>query len=209
SRSSPRPHRRHRHRCRRWDGDHTRPDRARDHPGGGDGAGGDRRDQPPAGRSRDLGLPALGAPGFPRIVVPPGHEPTGGIAMTARPDTAAPAPPPGPPGLPVGAPPDHRGSWIPSGAMIATRFMELRKRRGLMIALLAVTVGIPAVFLAIRLLLHAFAPKTYGPAGGYSVYSGLVGGVLYVFGFIVAATLGVTAGSANLTEVMFRHLVVT
>ena len=129
--------------------------------------------------------------------------------MTARPDTAASAPPPGPLGLPVGAAPDHRGSWIPSGAMIATRFMELRKRRGLMIALLAVTVGIPAVFLAIRLLLHGFAPRTYGPAGGYSVYSGLVGGVLYVFGFIVAATLGVTAGSADLTEGMFRHLVVT
>ena len=32
---------------------------------------------------------------------------------------------------------------------------------------------------------------------------------LYVFGFIVAATLGATAGSADLTEGMFRHLVVT
>ena len=33
--------------------------------------------------------------------------------------------------------------------------------------------------------------------------------VLYVFGFIVAATLGCTAGSIDLTEGMFRHLVVT
>ena len=33
--------------------------------------------------------------------------------------------------------------------------------------------------------------------------------MLYVFGFIVAATLGATAGSADLTEGMFRHLVVT
>ena len=31
----------------------------------------------------------------------------------------------------VAAPPDHRGSWVPSGAMITTRIMELRKRRGL------------------------------------------------------------------------------
>ena len=61
----------------------------------------------------------------------------------------------------------------------------------------------------IRLLLHAFAPKTYGPAGGYDIYTALVSGVLYVFGFIVAATLGATAGSADLTEGMFRHLVVT
>jgi hypothetical protein len=72
-----------------------------------------------------------------------------------------------------------------------------------------VTVGIPAVFLLIRLLLHAFAPHSYGPAGGYDVFTGLVSGLLYVFGFIVAATLGATAGSIDLTEGMFRHLVVT
>ena len=33
--------------------------------------------------------------------------------------------------------------------------------------------------------------------------------MLYVFGFIMAATLGATAGSVDLTEGMFRHLVVT
>ena len=93
--------------------------------------------------------------------------------------------------------------------MIATRFMELRKRRGLMIALILVNIGIPTVFLAIRLLLHAFAPHSYGPAGGYDIFTGLVAGVMYVFGFIVAATLGCTAGSVDLTEGMFRHLVVT
>lgn len=129
--------------------------------------------------------------------------------MTIRPDALASAASSVPLGTPVGTTRDHRGSWIPSGAMIATRFMELRKRRGLMIALTLVTVGVPAVFLVIRLLLHAFAPKTYGPAGGYDTYTALVSGVLFVFGFIVAATLGATAGSADLTEGMFRHLVVT
>jgi hypothetical protein len=93
--------------------------------------------------------------------------------------------------------------------MIASRHKELRKRRGLMITLALVTIGIPTVFLVIRLLLHAFAPHTYGPAGGYSIYTAMVSGVLYVFGFIVAATLGATAGSVDLTEGMFRHLVVT
>jgi len=116
---------------------------------------------------------------------------------------------PAPSGARAGAAPDHRGSWIPSGAMITTRFMELQKRRGLMITLILVTVGIPTIFLAIRLLLHGFAPKTYGPAGGYDTFTALVSGVLYIFGFIVAATLGVTAGSADLTDGMFRHLVVT
>jgi hypothetical protein len=93
--------------------------------------------------------------------------------------------------------------------MIATRFMELRKRRGLMIALVLVNIGIPTIFLLVRLLAHAFDPKSYGPAGGYDIYTHLVAGVMYVFGFIVAATLGCTAGSVDLTEGMFRHLVVT
>jgi len=113
------------------------------------------------------------------------------------------------PGRQRGAAPDHRGSWLPSGAMVTTRFMELRKRRGVMVTLVLVTIGIPTVFLGVRLLLHAVSPKTYGPAGGYEIYTALVSGVLYIFGFIVAATLGVTAGSADLTEGMFRHLVVT
>jgi hypothetical protein len=93
--------------------------------------------------------------------------------------------------------------------MIATRIMELRKRRGLMAALIVVNIGIPAIFLLVRLIMHAAAPKTYGPAGGYDIFSHLAGFIMYVFGFIVAATLGCTAGSVDLTEGMFRHLVIT
>ena len=111
--------------------------------------------------------------------------------------------------IPLGHSPDRRGSWIPNGGMIATRFLELRKRRGLMVALISVTIGIPTIFLAIRLLAHAIAPKSYGPAGGSDIFNALVAGVLYIFGFIMAATLGCTAGSVDLTEGMFRHLVVT
>jgi hypothetical protein len=93
--------------------------------------------------------------------------------------------------------------------MITSRFMELRKRRGLMIALIVVTIGLPTIFLAIRLIAHATDPKSYGPAGGFGIYAALCAGVLYVFGFIVAATLGATAGSIDLSDGMFRHLVVT
>jgi hypothetical protein len=93
--------------------------------------------------------------------------------------------------------------------MIGTRFMELRKRRGVMAALIGVVIGIPTLFLTIRLLLHAIAPHTYEPAGGYNIFTHLVAGVLYIFGFIVAATLGCTAGAVDLTEGMFRHLVIT
>jgi hypothetical protein len=125
--------------------------------------------------------------------------------MTVVPDVGAPDTGP----VVVAPPGDRRGSPIPSGAMIATRFMELRKRRGLMIALILVTVGIPSVFLAVRLVLHVVSPKTYGPAGGYDIYTALTAGVLYTFGFIMAATLGCSAGSVDLSEGMFRHLVVT
>jgi hypothetical protein len=98
---------------------------------------------------------------------------------------------------------------MPNGAMIASRFMELRKRRGLMVALILVNIGLPVVFLAVRLLAHAFAPHSYGPAGGYDIFTNMVAGVMFIFGFIVAATLGCTAGSVDLTDGMFRHLVVT
>ena len=60
-----------------------------------------------------------------------------------------------------------------------------------------------------RLISHAVAPKSYGPAGGYSIFTTLVAGFMYVFGFVVAAVVGCTAGSIDLTEGMFRHLVIT
>lgn len=106
-------------------------------------------------------------------------------------------------------PPDRRGSWLPTGAMIATRIMELRKRRGLMAALVVVIIGIPSIFLLIRLISHAVAPHSYGPAGGTDVFTALVAGVMYVFGFIVAATLGCVAATSDLSDGMFRHLVIT
>ena len=87
--------------------------------------------------------------------------------------------------------------------------MELRKRRGLMITLMALTIGLPTLFLVIKLLLHAFLPKSYGPAGGFAVFTTLIAGVLYIFAFIVAVTLGATAGCSDFTDGMFRQQVVT
>ncbi len=109
----------------------------------------------------------------------------------------------------IAFPDDHRGRPLPTWAMIRTRIMELRKRRGLMVALVAVNMGIPVLYLSIRLITHAVAPKSYGPAGGYDSFSNLVAGVMFIFGFIVAATLGCTAGSVDLSEGVFRHSVVT
>ncbi len=71
------------------------------------------------------------------------------------------------------------------------------------------TIGIPSVFLVIRLLLHAVAAEDLRAGRRLFHLHRTRLGRLYVFGFIVAATLGATAGSVDLTEGMFRHLVVT
>lgn len=126
--------------------------------------------------------------------------------MTTTPITAA---SPGAVSLGAPTPTDRRGSWVPTLSLITTRMMELRKRRGLMIALVLVNIGIPAIFLIVRLIMHAAAPKSYGRAGGYDIFTGLVAHLMYVFGFIVAAVVGCSAGSTDLTDGMFRHLVVT
>jgi hypothetical protein len=129
--------------------------------------------------------------------------------MTTWPAPGAPEPDQAVQGQLAVRPRDRRGSPVPTGGMIASRIMELRKRRGLMITIIALNIGFPALFLLIRLLGHAFAPQANAPAGGQDIFLVLVGGFLPTFGFITAIMVGCTAGSRDLTEGMFRHLVVT
>jgi hypothetical protein len=129
--------------------------------------------------------------------------------MTAMPVSGVPAPEQASQPPADGHSRDRRGSPVPTAGLIATRIMELRKRRGLMIALIVMNIGLPALFLFIRLLGHAFVPRTSPPAGGNQIFGVLAAGFLPTFGFVVAATVGCTAGSRDLTEGMFRHLVVT
>jgi hypothetical protein len=115
---------------------------------------------------------------------------------------------------PGGARPDRAAvpgryrSWIPSWGLITTKHLELRKRRGLMVVAVLLTVGLPVLVLGIRLLFHVVDPKSYGPAGSPSAFQFLCQ-PMAEFGFIIAATLGATAGTTDLTDGMFRHLVIT
>jgi hypothetical protein len=102
--------------------------------------------------------------------------------MTTAPATGAPAPGQAVQTELAGHSRDRRGSPVPTAGMIATRVMELRKRRGLMIALILVNIGFPAVFLLIRLLAHAFAPDANPAAGGDMIFGVLVAGFLPTFG---------------------------
>jgi hypothetical protein len=98
--------------------------------------------------------------------------------------------------------------WLPTRELIATKHLELRKRRGLMVAVAVLTLAPPVLILGIRLLAHLVDPSTYGPAGSLSLFSPITG-LVAEFGFIVAATVGATAGSTDLTDGFFRQLVIT
>jgi hypothetical protein len=93
-------------------------------------------------------------------------------------------------------------------ALIATKHLELRKRRGLMVTAALLTVGIVVLVLGLRLLFHLFDPASDGPAGSPSIFSGL-SNLLAEFGFLVAAAVGAAAGTTDLTDGVFRGLVIT
>lgn len=98
--------------------------------------------------------------------------------------------------------------WLPTRELIATKHLELRKRRGLMVAVAVLPLAPPVLILGIRLLAHLVDPSQYGPAGSVSLFS-VITGLMAEFGFIVAAALGASAGSTDLTDGLFRQLVIT
>jgi hypothetical protein len=99
-------------------------------------------------------------------------------------------------------------AWLPTWDLITTKNLEIRKRRGLMITMVVLIV-LPAVLvLGLRLLFHAVDPHSYGPAGTPALFSQL-SNLMAEFGFIAAAALGAAAGTTDLSEGVFRHLVIT
>jgi hypothetical protein len=100
------------------------------------------------------------------------------------------------------------GTWLPTWDLITTKNLEIRKRRGLMITMVVLIVVPTVLFFGLRLLFHAIDPHTYAPAGNPSQFSGAAN-LTAEFGFIAAAALGAAAGTTDLSEGMFRHLVIT
>ena len=100
------------------------------------------------------------------------------------------------------------GSWLPTWPLINAKLLELRKRRTLMIVTVAFTVGLPVSFYGIRLLYHLGNPARYAPAGAPNAFA-TIGTLMAEFGFIVAVMLGATAGTDDVTDGMFRQLVIT
>jgi hypothetical protein len=101
----------------------------------------------------------------------------------------------------------RRQSWLPSVPLIGAKFLELRRRRVLMTVTAVLTVGTPVIFYGIREIYHLSDPAHSGPAGS-DAFANVVA-LMAEFGFIVAVMLGATAGTGDLTDGMFRHLVIT
>jgi hypothetical protein len=98
--------------------------------------------------------------------------------------------------------------WLPTWGLITTRHLELRKRRVLMVVAAVLILGLPVLVLGIRMLYHAFDPAHSGPAGSPGLFQTLCD-PLANFGFIMAAAIGATIGTSDLSDGMFRHLVIT
>ncbi|HEX5287711.1 MAG TPA: hypothetical protein VFX25_02480 [Streptosporangiaceae bacterium] len=97
---------------------------------------------------------------------------------------------------------------LPTWDLIATRHLELRKRRGLMITLAVLTIAPTVLILGLRLAFHLFDPAHYGPAGTPGLFA-VIANLIAEFGFIVAALLGAAAATTDLSDGMFRYLVIT
>jgi hypothetical protein len=97
-------------------------------------------------------------------------------------------------------------SWIPSWGLVATKHLEMRKRRGLMATVAVLIVGVPALILGVNEVLHVVNAKI-GPPGPTAFL--LLCSLVAEFGFIAAAALGAAAATTDLSEGVFRHLVAT
>jgi ABC-type transport system involved in multi-copper enzyme maturation permease subunit len=106
------------------------------------------------------------------------------------------------------AAPARQSSWVPGGRLLRAEFLKLTRRRGLMIAAAALTVGAVLAFLAVVEGLHLANPKQYGPPGGYP---GLTHGVyiLQELAAVAAILLGAAAGADDVAAGVFRNLVST
>jgi hypothetical protein len=100
----------------------------------------------------------------------------------------------------------RRAARIPR--LVNAELLKLRKRRGLVLVTLALTV-LPIIIAYVALVtLHAAEPAEHGPAGGLENFSGSLY-MLAQLGVVAAILIGATAGAGDIGSGVFRELVVT
>jgi hypothetical protein len=94
------------------------------------------------------------------------------------------------------------------GAMVAAEVLKLRRRRGLLVLAVALTVGAVVLVLGVLAFGHAADPGTFAAAGGGSGWRA-AGDVLSALGLLAAVMVGATAGAGDHAAGVFRDLVAT
>jgi hypothetical protein len=104
--------------------------------------------------------------------------------------------------------PASRRAPRPFLPLVSADLLKLRKRRGLIATVTAMTAGASVVTYGVLAVLHAVNPAHHGPAGGtVNLGHGLF--VLSLLGAVAATIVGASAGAADLGTGVFRELVVT
>jgi hypothetical protein len=92
--------------------------------------------------------------------------------------------------------------------LVNAEFLKLRKRRGLVIAGLVITVLPMLIAYTTFVVLHANNPVKNDPAGGIQNFSGSME-ILMLLSSVVAILVGATLGTSDTGSGVFRELVVT
>ena len=100
----------------------------------------------------------------------------------------------------------NRNHWQPR--LVSAEFLKLRKRRGLVISALALTVVPMIIGYTVLLSMHAANPAKHGPAGGLANLSGSMD-ILTTLSVVAAILIGATLGAGDLGSGVFRELVIT
>ena len=85
--------------------------------------------------------------------------------------------------------------------LVGAEFLKLRKRRGLVLSTLALTVVPMIIFYTVLLILHAVDAAKHGPAGGLENFSGSMD-LLSQLSVVAAILVGSTLGAGDLAP---RH----
>jgi hypothetical protein len=92
--------------------------------------------------------------------------------------------------------------------LVSAELLKLRKRRGLVVSGLALTVLPMVIAYTVLLIVHAANSVKHGPAGGLRNFSDSMD-VLTTLSGVAAILIGATLGAGDLGSGVFRELVVT
>jgi ABC-2 type transport system permease protein len=92
--------------------------------------------------------------------------------------------------------------------LIRAEVLKLRRRRGMLALVTAITLGVVALAFTVMTIQHADNPAKYGPAGGLGSYRDALE-VLIVLTIVAGAIVGSTAGAQDIESGVFRDLAAT